>query len=70
MKLSFCAEFWWLCEYIRLCEFTLVSFPQACGVGGMRKRQELPAIEDRDKPYVCDSEREHLRSSFSIQSFL
>ncbi|CAG06444.1 unnamed protein product, partial [Tetraodon nigroviridis] len=31
---------------------------RACGVGGMRKRQELPAIEDRDKPYVCDSERE------------
>lgn len=30
---------------------------QAYGVGGMRKRQELPAIEDRDKPYVCDSER-------------
>uniref|UniRef100_H3DA17 Double PHD fingers 1 n=1 Tax=Tetraodon nigroviridis TaxID=99883 RepID=H3DA17_TETNG len=27
---------------------------RACGVGGMRKRQELPAIEDRDKPYVCD----------------
>lgn len=47
-----------MCEYIQLPEFTLVSFPQACGVGGMRKRQELPAIEDRDKPYVCDSERE------------
>lgn len=31
---------------------------QAYGVGGMRKRQELPAIEDRDKPYVCDSEWE------------
>lgn len=31
---------------------------QAYGVGGMRKRQELPAIEDRDKPYVCDSERD------------
>ncbi|MEQ2163116.1 Zinc finger protein neuro-d4 [Goodea atripinnis] len=27
---------------------------RAYGVGGMRKRQELPAIEDRDKPYVCD----------------
>ncbi|XP_037123882.1 zinc finger protein neuro-d4 isoform X3 [Syngnathus acus] len=27
---------------------------RACGVGGMRKRQEPPAIEDRDKPYVCD----------------
>lgn len=40
-------------------------FLQACGVGGMRKRQEPPAIEDRDKPYVCDSE--HLRSSFSLQ---
>lgn len=30
---------------------------QAYGVGGMRKRQEPPAIEDRDKPYVCDSEQ-------------
>uniref|UniRef100_A0A1A7Z3Y1 D4, zinc and double PHD fingers, family 3 n=1 Tax=Iconisemion striatum TaxID=60296 RepID=A0A1A7Z3Y1_9TELE len=27
---------------------------RAYGVGGMRKRQELPTIEDRDKPYVCD----------------
>ncbi|XP_075905863.1 LOW QUALITY PROTEIN: zinc finger protein neuro-d4 [Nelusetta ayraudi] len=27
---------------------------RACGVGGMRKRQEPAAIEDRDKPYVCD----------------
>eukprot|EP00064_Thunnus_orientalis_P015791 superscaffoldBa00002998_g15850 len=27
---------------------------RAYGVGGMRKRQEPPAIEDRDKPYVCD----------------
>ncbi|KAG7277052.1 hypothetical protein CRUP_025462 [Coryphaenoides rupestris] len=27
---------------------------RACGVGGMRKRQEANAIEDRDKPYVCD----------------
>uniref|UniRef100_A0A8C6T2I9 D4, zinc and double PHD fingers family 1 n=1 Tax=Neogobius melanostomus TaxID=47308 RepID=A0A8C6T2I9_9GOBI len=27
---------------------------RACGVGGMRKRQEPPAAEDRDKPYVCD----------------
>ncbi|KAI5098678.1 zinc finger protein neuro-d4 isoform X1 [Silurus meridionalis] len=26
----------------------------ACGVGGMRKRQEPASIEDRDKPYVCD----------------
>nr|XP_029529979.1 zinc finger protein neuro-d4-like [Oncorhynchus nerka] len=26
----------------------------ACGVGGMRKRQEPSTIEDRDKPYVCD----------------
>uniref|UniRef100_A0AAZ3QKB0 PHD-type domain-containing protein n=1 Tax=Oncorhynchus tshawytscha TaxID=74940 RepID=A0AAZ3QKB0_ONCTS len=29
---------------------------RACGVGGMRKRQEPSTIEDRDKPYVCDSE--------------
>ncbi|KAK3531488.1 hypothetical protein QTP70_023277, partial [Hemibagrus guttatus] len=28
---------------------------RACGVGGMRKRQEPASIEDRDKPYVCDS---------------
>uniref|UniRef100_H2LY98 Double PHD fingers 1 n=1 Tax=Oryzias latipes TaxID=8090 RepID=H2LY98_ORYLA len=28
---------------------------RAYGVGGMRKRQEPPAIEDRDKPYVCDT---------------
>ncbi|XP_064830552.1 zinc finger protein neuro-d4-like isoform X3 [Oncorhynchus masou masou] len=27
---------------------------RACGVGGMRKRQEPSTIEDRDKPYVCD----------------
>ncbi|KAK1785907.1 hypothetical protein P4O66_017548, partial [Electrophorus voltai] len=27
---------------------------RACGVGGMRKRQEPVSIEDRDKPYVCD----------------
>uniref|UniRef100_A0AAQ4Q3W6 Double PHD fingers 1 n=1 Tax=Gasterosteus aculeatus aculeatus TaxID=481459 RepID=A0AAQ4Q3W6_GASAC len=27
---------------------------RAYGVGGMRKRQEPAAIEDRDKPYVCD----------------
>lgn len=35
-----------------------VCSPQAYGVGGMRKRQEPPAIEDRDKPYVCDSEQD------------
>ncbi|KAG9333119.1 hypothetical protein JZ751_013473, partial [Albula glossodonta] len=29
---------------------------RACGVGGMRKRQEPASLEDRDKPYVCDSE--------------
>uniref|UniRef100_A0A8C1EFH3 Double PHD fingers 1 n=2 Tax=Cyprinus carpio TaxID=7962 RepID=A0A8C1EFH3_CYPCA len=27
---------------------------RACGVGGMRKRQEPASLEDRDKPYVCD----------------
>lgn len=37
-------------------------FLQAYGVGGMRKRQEPPAIEDRDKPYVCDSEHGHFVS--------
>lgn len=39
---------------------------QAYGVGGMRKRQELPAIEDRDKPYVCDSERWFFFIQFSL----
>ncbi|KAK6470725.1 zinc finger protein neuro-d4-like isoform X1 [Huso huso] len=29
---------------------------RACGIGGMRKRQEPASLEDRDKPYVCDSE--------------
>ncbi|XP_067875012.1 zinc finger protein neuro-d4 isoform X1 [Heterodontus francisci] len=27
---------------------------RTCGIGGMRKRQELTSLEDRDKPYVCD----------------
>ncbi|KAA0701823.1 Zinc finger protein neuro-d4 BRG1-associated factor 45B [Triplophysa tibetana] len=27
---------------------------RACGVGGMRKRQDPASLEDRDKPYVCD----------------
>ncbi|MGH0119927.1 UNVERIFIED_CONTAM: hypothetical protein FKN15_029190 [Acipenser sinensis] len=27
---------------------------RACGIGGMRKRQEPASLEDRDKPYVCD----------------
>ena len=30
--------------------------PQTCGLGAVRKRQEPPALEERDKPYVCDSE--------------
>uniref|UniRef100_A0A4W5Q565 Double PHD fingers 1 n=1 Tax=Hucho hucho TaxID=62062 RepID=A0A4W5Q565_9TELE len=30
---------------------------RACGVGGMRKRQEPSTIEDRDKPYVCDTKK-------------
>lgn len=30
----------------------------------MRKRQEPPAIEDRDKPYVCDSEQCNFMSLF------
>lgn len=33
----------------------LLFLGKACGVGGMRKRQEPAFIEDRDKPYVCDS---------------
>ncbi|RXM98542.1 Zinc finger protein neuro-d4 [Acipenser ruthenus] len=28
---------------------------RACGIGGMRKRQEPASLEDRDKPYVCDN---------------
>lgn len=31
-------------------------FPQAYGIGGLRKRQDTASLEDRDKPYVCDSE--------------
>ncbi|XP_073779252.1 zinc finger protein neuro-d4 isoform X1 [Danio rerio] len=27
---------------------------RACGIGGMRKRQDPASLEDRDKPYVCD----------------
>nr|XP_033809430.1 zinc finger protein neuro-d4 isoform X2 [Geotrypetes seraphini] len=27
---------------------------KACGIGGMRKRQDPNSLEDRDKPYVCD----------------
>lgn len=42
--------------HVSVCVCTLMCFLQAYGVGGMRKRQEPPAIEDRDKPYVCDSE--------------
>lgn len=29
---------------------------QAYGIGGLRKRQDTASLEDRDKPYVCDSE--------------
>ncbi|MBN3326010.1 DPF1 protein, partial [Atractosteus spatula] len=28
---------------------------RAYGIGGMRKRQEPASLEDRDKPYVCDT---------------
>ncbi|XP_068106930.1 zinc finger protein neuro-d4 isoform X3 [Hyperolius riggenbachi] len=27
---------------------------KACGIGGLKKRQDPSALEDRDKPYVCD----------------
>ncbi|XP_065520386.1 LOW QUALITY PROTEIN: zinc finger protein neuro-d4-like [Lathamus discolor] len=27
---------------------------KTCGLGAVRKRQEPPALEERDKPYVCD----------------
>lgn len=50
----------WLSEFSQVCVCGCVCMYvwslQAYGVGGMRKRQEPPAIEDRDKPYVCDSE--------------
>ena len=29
---------------------------QTYGLGAVRKRQDAAALEDRDKPYVCDSE--------------
>lgn len=36
---------------------SLPFFPtQAYGIGGLRKRPEAALLEDRDKPYVCDSE--------------
>ncbi|XP_073178411.1 zinc finger protein neuro-d4 isoform X5 [Lepidochelys kempii] len=35
-------------------EEELVLDCQAYGIGGMRKRQDAPSLEDRDKPYVCD----------------
>nr|DBA20799.1 TPA: hypothetical protein GDO54_017542 [Pyxicephalus adspersus] len=27
---------------------------KACGIGGLKKRQDPSTLEDRDKPYVCD----------------
>ncbi|CAH2313974.1 zinc finger neuro-d4 isoform X1 [Pelobates cultripes] len=27
---------------------------KACGIGGMKKRQDPSTLEERDKPYVCD----------------
>ncbi|XP_043935643.1 zinc finger protein neuro-d4 isoform X2 [Protopterus annectens] len=27
---------------------------KVCAIGGIRKRQELATLDDRDKPYVCD----------------
>ncbi|KAJ8355361.1 hypothetical protein AAFF_G00061770 [Aldrovandia affinis] len=27
---------------------------RSCGMGGVRRKQELVSLEDRDKPYVCD----------------
>ncbi|KAK1899862.1 Zinc finger protein neuro-d4 [Dissostichus eleginoides] len=41
-------------RFLQVCVCLCVWCLQACGVGGMRKRQEPAAIEDRDKPYVCD----------------
>ncbi|XP_072288273.1 zinc finger protein neuro-d4-like, partial [Pyxicephalus adspersus] len=28
---------------------------KACGIGGLKKRQDPSTLEDRDKPYVCDN---------------
>lgn len=36
-----------------VCVFVVL---QAYNVGNMRKRQEFSAAEERDKPFVCDSE--------------
>ncbi|MEJ1274852.1 D4 zinc and double PHD fingers family 1 [Cricetulus griseus] len=30
---------------------------QAYGIGGLRKRQDTASLEDRDKPYVCDTKK-------------
>lgn len=40
----------------RLEHLSLSSPSQAYGIGGLRKRQDAVLLEDRDKPYVCDSE--------------
>lgn len=36
--------------------FTLPPPPQGKGVGGARKKLDAAILEDRDKPYACDSE--------------
>ncbi|KAK0155612.1 Zinc finger protein neuro-d4 [Merluccius polli] len=41
---------------------------QACGVGGMRKRQEANAIEDRDKPYYVGSAIRTSRAELPLHS--
>uniref|UniRef100_A0A3Q2YEQ7 Double PHD fingers 1 n=1 Tax=Hippocampus comes TaxID=109280 RepID=A0A3Q2YEQ7_HIPCM len=46
------SDFLHLCLYLTVLHKDPLDF--AYGVGGMRKRQEPPTIEDRDKPYVCD----------------
>ncbi|XP_077141655.1 zinc finger protein neuro-d4 isoform X3 [Ranitomeya variabilis] len=39
---------------LELKEEEIISDCQACGIGGMKKRQDPSTLEDRDKPYVCD----------------
>lgn len=39
---------------------------QAYGIGGLRKRPEAALMEDRDKPYVCDSECGFLLGGFGV----
>lgn len=39
-----------------LTEGGMAFSPQGRGVGSTRKKPDTAALEDRDKPYACDSE--------------